>query len=44
MREISGNKKGIRDSVLAELQKLYDLQSPQLVSPELALSFTGAGA
>lgn len=37
MREISGNKKGIRDSVLAELQKLYDLQSPQLVSPELAL-------
>ena len=37
MREISGNKKGIRDSVLTELQKLYDLQSPQLVSPELAL-------
>ncbi len=37
MREISGNKKGIRDSVLAELQKLYDIQSPQLVSPELAL-------
>ena len=37
MREISGNKKGIRDSVIAELQKLYDIQSPQLVAPELAL-------
>lgn len=37
MREISGNLKGIRDSVIAELQKLYDMQSPQLVSQELAL-------
>lgn len=37
MREISGNLKGIRDSVIAELQKLYDYQSPQLVSQELAL-------
>lgn len=36
MREIKGNIKGIRDSVIAELQKLYDMQSPQLVSPELA--------
>ncbi len=37
MREISGNLKGIRDSVIAELQKLYDIQSPQLISQELAL-------
>lgn len=37
MREIKGNIKGIRDSVIAELQKLYDMQSPQLVSQELAL-------
>lgn len=36
MREIKGNIKGIRDSVIAELQKLYDMQSPQLVSQELA--------
>lgn len=37
MREIKGNVKGIRDSVIAELQKLYDMQSPQLVSQELAV-------
>lgn len=37
MREIKGNIKGIRDSVIAELQKLYDMQSPQLVSHELAV-------
>lgn len=37
MREIKGNIKGIRDSVIAELQKLYDMQSPQLVSKELAV-------
>lgn len=37
MREIKGNIKGIRDSVIAELQKLYDMQSPQLVSLELAV-------
>ena len=37
MREIKGNIKGIRDSVIAELQKLYDMQSPQLVSQELAI-------
>lgn len=36
MREIKGNIKGIRDSVIAELQKLYDMQSPQLVSQKLA--------
>lgn len=36
MREIKGNIKGIRDSVIAELEKLYDMQSPQLVSQELA--------
>lgn len=37
MREIKGNIKGIRDSVIAELQKLYDMQSPQIVSQELAV-------
>lgn len=37
MREIKGNIKGIRDSVIAELQKLYDMQSLQLVSQELAV-------
>lgn len=37
MHEIKGNIKGIRDSVIAELQKLYDMQSPQLVSQELAV-------
>lgn len=37
MREIKGNIKGIRDSVIAELQKLYDMQSPQLISQELAV-------
>lgn len=37
MREIKGNIKGIRDSVIAELQKLYDMQLPQLVSQELAV-------
>ena len=37
MREIKGNIKGIRDSVIAELQKLYDMQSPHLVSQELAV-------
>lgn len=37
MREIKGNIKGIRDSVIAELQKLYDMQSPRLVSQELAV-------
>ena len=37
MREIKGNIKGIRDSVIAELQKLYDMQSPQLVSQDLAV-------
>lgn len=37
MREIKGNIKGIRDSVIAELQKLYDMQSPQFVSQELAV-------
>lgn len=37
MREIKGNIKGIRDSVIAELQKVYDMQSPQLVSQELAV-------
>lgn len=37
MREIKGNIKGIRDSVIAELPKLYDMQSPQLVSQELAV-------
>lgn len=37
MREIKGNIKGIRDSVIAELQKLYDMQSPQLVSQEIAV-------
>lgn len=37
MREIKGNIKGIRNSVIAELQKLYDMQSPQLVSQELAV-------
>ena len=37
MREIKGNIKGIRYSVIAELQKLYDMQSPQLVSQELAV-------
>ena len=37
MREIKGNIKGIRDNVIAELQKLYDMQSPQLVSQELAV-------
>ena len=37
MREIKGNIKGIRDSVIAELQKLYDMQSPQLVLQELAV-------
>lgn len=37
MREIKGNIKGIRDSVIAELQKLYDMQSPQLVSQEHAV-------
>ena len=37
MRDIKGNIKGIRDSVIAELQKLYDMQSPQLVSQELAV-------
>lgn len=37
MREIKGNIKGIRDSVIVELQKLYDMQSPQLVSQELAV-------
>lgn len=37
MREIKGNIKGIRDSVIAELQKLYDMQSPQLVSQELTV-------
>lgn len=37
MREIKGNIKGIRDSVIAELQKLYDMQSPQLVSREVAV-------
>ena len=37
MREIKGNIKGIRDSVISELQKLYDMQSPQLVSQELAV-------
>ncbi len=37
MREIKGNIKGIRDRVIAELQKLYDMQSPQLVSQELAV-------
>lgn len=37
MREIKGNIKGIRDSVIAELQNLYDMQSPQLVSQELAV-------
>lgn len=37
MREIKGNIKGIRDSVIAEMQKLYDMQSPQLVSQELAV-------
>lgn len=37
MREIKGNIKGIRDSVIAELQKLYDMQPPQLVSQELAV-------
>ena len=37
MREIKGNIKVIRDSVIAELQKLYDMQSPQLVSQELAV-------
>lgn len=37
MREIKGIIKGIRDSVIAELQKLYDMQSPQLVSQELAV-------
>lgn len=37
MREVKGNIKGIRDSVIAELQKLYDMQSPQLVSQELAV-------
>lgn len=37
MREIKGNIKGIRDSVIAELRKLYDMQSPQLVSQELAV-------
>lgn len=37
MREIKGNIKSIRDSVIAELQKLYDMQSPQLVSQELAV-------
>ena len=37
MREIKGNIKGIRDSVIAELQKLYDMQSPQLDSQELAV-------
>lgn len=37
MREIKGNIKGIRDSVIAELQQLYDMQSPQLVSQELAV-------
>lgn len=37
MREIKGNIKGIRDSVIAELQKLYDMQSLQLVSRELAV-------
>lgn len=37
MREIKGNIKGIRDSVIAELEKLYDMQSPQLVSQELAV-------
>lgn len=40
MREIKGNIKGIRDSVIAELQKLYDMQSPQLVSQELAVKLT----
>lgn len=37
MREIKGNIKGIRDSVIAELQKLYDMQSLRLVSQELAV-------
>lgn len=37
MREIKGNIKCIRDSVIAELQKLYDMQSPQLVSQELSV-------
>ena len=39
MREILGNKKGIRDSVLNELIALYDVQVPlgQLISAELAL-------
>lgn len=39
MREILGNKKGIRDSVLKELETVYDMQVPagQLLSSELAL-------
>lgn len=37
MREIKGNIKGIRGSVIAELQKLYDMQSPQLLSQDLAV-------
>ena len=43
MREILGNKKGIRDSVLNELIALYDVQVPlgQLISAEL---FHSAGA
>lgn len=40
MREIKGNIKGIRDSVIAELQKLYDMQSSQLVSQELAVKLS----
>ena len=38
MREIKGNIKGIRDSVIAELQKLYDMHYPQHVSQDIAFN------
>ncbi|NCD08197.1 MAG: GTPase HflX [Negativicutes bacterium] len=40
MSEISGNKKGIKDTVLVELQKLYEINVPlgQIITEELAES------
>ena len=39
MSEISGNKKGIKDTVLEELGKLYEIKVPQdqIITEELAV-------
>jgi GTP-binding protein HflX len=38
MSEISGNKKGIKDTVLEEIEKLYEIKVPQdqIITEELA--------